>query len=69
MTEWQPIETLLKHQEALVSVTYNLPDGEWATVMWTDWFDDRDGWFRYPRLVEIPFPPTHWMPLPEPPHD
>jgi hypothetical protein len=66
--EWQPIETLPERQEALVCVTHNLPDDEgWETVMWTDWFITGHGWFRYPRLIEIPFPPTHWMPLPDPP--
>ena len=77
---WQPIESLPEHVEALVCVTHNVPADEggtrpptdvdgyvWETVMWTDWFDADHGWFRYPRLIEIPFPPTHWMPLPDAP--
>jgi hypothetical protein len=79
MSGWQPIETLPEGAEALVCVTHNVPANEndsrpsagdgyvWETVMWTDWFDAEDGWFRWPRLIEIPFPPTHWMPLPDPP--
>jgi hypothetical protein len=76
---WQPIETLPAHAEAVVCCTYNVPSDDddprpparegyvWETAIWTDWFDSKRGWFRYPRLIEIPFPPTHWMPLPEPP--
>lgn len=68
--DWQPIETMPERVEALVCITHNIPgeeDYEWETIMWTDWYSAATGWFRYPRLIEIPFPPTHWMPLPPPP--
>jgi hypothetical protein len=76
---WQPIESLPEHTDALVCVTYNVPGEEddsrppagdsyvWETVQWVDWYSKERGWFCYPRLVEIPFPPTHWRALPEPP--
>lgn len=77
--EWMPIETLPECTEALVCVTHNVPGEDddarppagngyvWETVQWTDWHSSEHGWFRQPRLIEIPFPPTHWMPLPAPP--
>ncbi len=67
MSEWQPIETAPKDgTEILVCITYNLPDDEWETVQWVDGW--RSGkWFRYHDKIYIPFPPTHWMPLPPPP--
>ena len=78
--EWQPIETLPEHTEALVCVTHNVPaedddprpptgvDGYvWETVQWVDWHDSDGNWFSWPHLIHIPFPPTHWMHLPEPP--
>lgn len=79
MPKWELIETLPEYQEALVCVTYSVPSEEdddrpsagdgyvWETVMWTDWFTKERGWFRYPRLIEIPCEPTRWLPLPSPP--
>lgn len=67
---WQPISTLPQHKEALVCVTHNMPGDlgeEWETVMWVDSWDDELGWSVYPRLIEVPFPPTYWQPLPKPP--
>ena len=78
--EWKPIETLPDCTNALVCVTYNIPaeDGDtrpqagvvgyvWETVMWVDCRVPEHGWFTYPLLIHVPFPPTHWMPLPPPP--
>lgn len=79
MSEWQPIETLPERTDALVCVTYNVPaeDGDqrptagdgyvWETVQWVDSFTEEYGWLSYPQLIHVPFPPSHWMPLPEPP--
>lgn len=67
---WQPIETLPEFTDALVCVTHNVP-GEsgmkWETVMWVDWWCEANGWYDFPKLIHIPFPPTHWMPLPPAP--
>ena len=64
---WQLIETAPRDgTDVLVCVTYNLPDDEWQTATWVDnWF--ADGWTRWADRIDIPFTPTHWMPLPEPP--
>lgn len=66
---WQPIETAPKDgTDILVCVTHNLPDDEWETIQWVDWRRGDDVvWPRYWERIDIPFPPTHWMPLPEPP--
>ena len=79
--EWQPIETLPIGRPALVCVTFNVPgsindtrpptgtlDYVWETEYWVDWkVADGCGWAICPGLIHIPFPPTHWMPLPAPP--
>lgn len=79
--EWQPIETLPEYERALVCVTYNVSGEtamEWHTDQWVDmWFTAEEcdceppcrEWFSFPRLIEIPCSPTHWMPLPPPPGD
>jgi len=78
--DWQPIETLPEFTDALVCVTYNVPAEEddkhppadtegyvWETVQWVDWWCKERGWFSFGQLIHVPFPPTHWMPLPTPP--
>lgn len=65
---WQPIETAPRDgTDILVCVTYNGPAGEWETAQWVDWARDDLVWPNYWRHIEIPFPPTHWQPLPAPP--
>jgi hypothetical protein len=54
-TVWREIASAEEGEDVLVCVTHNLPDGQWETVMWVDY------------LFDIPFRPTHWMPLPPPP--
>jgi hypothetical protein len=79
MMEWRKIDTLPPNTDALVCVTHNVPGDEidtrpdagngyvWETVQWVDWVSENGEWFSYPRLIHVPFPPTHWMPLPSPP--
>lgn len=55
-------------EDILVCVTYNLDDREYETKQWVDsWFDEIKSWMVYGERIDIPFPPTHWMPLPKPP--
>lgn len=79
-SEWKPIETLPRFKDVLVCVTHNVPSEEgdkrpptgedgyvWETVQWVDCYLGEKGWFVFPHLIHVPFPPTHWMPLPAPP--
>lgn len=69
--EWQPIETAPKEQGAEIWA-YN---GEQARMRWFAWVDDGGGalWIYADGLLSDvdpdPIQPTHWMPLPEAPHD
>ena len=65
---WQPIETApIDGTDILVCVTYNLSDDEWETKIWVDWQVPSERWPGYWARIDIPFSPTHWMPLPPPP--
>lgn len=61
MSEWEPITTAPTGERVLV---YGAKRLQWAVAEYTD----KDGWEvescsdRYSI-----YPPTHWMPLPEPP--
>lgn len=70
MGDWQPIETAPKDgTEILVCVSYNLgceEDG-YETKTWVDWALEPYVWPQFRDRIDIPFPPTHWMPLPSPP--
>ena len=64
--EWQPISTAPKDgTHVLVSVTF-LVDDEPHSETWVDFWHD-GSWMMFPNLIMVPFPPTYWMPLPEPP--
>lgn len=66
--EWADIETApMDGTDILVCVTHNLPDGEWETIQWVDYIIADDAFPIYSDRCDIPFPPTHWMPLPAPP--
>lgn len=68
MSEWRPIESAPRDcTEILVCVTHNLPDGQWQTIQWVDWLFPDGVWGHFGGRIDIPFPPTDWMPLPEPP--
>lgn len=65
---WMPIESAPKDgSEILVCVTYNLSSDEWETMTWVDWEAPPHIWPVYRSRIDIPFPPTHWQPLPKPP--
>jgi uncharacterized protein DUF551 len=68
MSEWQPIETApIDGTDILVCMTHNLSADEWETIQWVDYQIPGAYWPVFSNRVDIPFPPTHWMPLPEPP--
>lgn len=69
-SQWQPISTYpMDGTDALVCVTYNISADEWETLQWVDWCAPAYPWHVYSNRIDIPFPPTHWMPLPAPPSE
>lgn len=65
MSEWQTIDTApIDGTDILVCVTYNLSADEWETAMWVDWQIPACNWPIFRGRIDIPFQPTHWMPLP-----
>ena len=73
MTEWQPIETapkdgvtiLTQHRDDLFPQCAFCIDGEWLRQ--TEGPEDVVG-LGSGKWEPLYRPPTHWMPLPEPPH-
>jgi hypothetical protein len=60
---WQPIETAPKSKRVLVFVpikNHRLVIG-WQTMDIGLWLDE--------KMEPMSYPPTHWMPLPERPHE
>lgn len=67
-SEWKTIDTAPKDgTPVLVCVTYSLSNDEWETKQWVDAQSPHIQWPTYWRSIDIPLPPTHWMPLPPPP--
>ena len=72
-TLWQPIETVPKDGRRVLLAKYvratNVHTGEpyWRNVWITEdgWNADEDQWSDDGGESQ----PTHWQPLPEPPHD
>ena len=67
--EWKPVaEYKPEFGDVLVCVTFNLgaPEDDYETVQWVD-FIAGDKWAHFLELIHVPFPPTHWMPLPSAP--
>lgn len=75
MSEWQPIETAPRIRERVLLYvptemggSYTVQIGQWDDDYKSDdpypfWRYDGDETSRYSRA----HPPTHWMPLPDPP--
>lgn len=61
MTDWQPIETAPKDGARILGT-----DGHSVEVIYNA---RGTGWFNQSAEISMwrVFPPTHWMPLPEPP--
>jgi hypothetical protein len=63
MSEWQPIKTAPKDRTIIVLGAYYPKTDIWGDP-WACWWGPGAGeWMRWPHK----HPPTHWMPLPEPP--
>ena len=64
---WLPIDTAPQDSRVMFVVrAYNAEIGRghlYTSDPWCVWSDDFGRFMRWPH----PFPPTHWMPLPEPP--
>lgn len=70
--EWQPIETA-PHEDRVMIVVADYAES-WP-AFWHDGKDNywvKEGWYDaidYGNLlIATPSNPTHWMPLPTPPH-
>lgn len=66
--QWQPIETAPKDGSEVDLWTANgrVPDAKWNAKRsrWEEW---GLGGFEQMTWVDVDYPPTHWMPLPNPP--
>lgn len=68
VSEWKTIDTApTDGTEILVCVRSSLPGGEYQTHIWIDSLTSKRPWPEFWSRVDLPFIPTHWMPLPEPP--
>lgn len=61
--QWQPIETAPKTTKPIwLAVPGTMRIGYWSEERWRDFYGVS------PRF-DVLFTPTHWMPIPEPPHE
>jgi hypothetical protein len=70
MAEWQPIETAPKNNPKMfvvigIRVKFGNTVSGYISDPWCVWRRGDDGFSRWPH----PFPPTHWMPLPDLPKE
>lgn len=65
MADWQPIETLIDGFVILTDGKEVLPAQSWASLG-DEPAGDLTAW-TYDGYADVPFTPTHWMPLPAPP--
>ena len=82
-TEWQPIETAPKDAAMLLLLKRGHPEDYHSRVVVSFWGDRLSGlfdteencWLNWHEGFDgdsvwaVVSDPTHWMPLPEPPHD
>ena len=73
MAKWQPIETAPKDADILLygpsSDGPRVTEGYWMKAQYDYEFDRTHPafWFSMDGGFTKKYPPTHWMPLPEPP--
>lgn len=67
MSEWQPIETAPRDGTCII-VYRPKHDGDYIPKVGVDWWMTKD--LLVPTWAESrkDCPPTHWQPLPHPPH-
>jgi hypothetical protein len=71
MSEWQPIETAPKDGTRILG--YDATDADDTQPQIVCWLGipDKPGWYitfdHTPCNGDVWKPPTHWMPLPQPP--
>ena len=63
MTDWQPISTAPKDGTRILAHWLYHGDFAYEVVAWDE---DSKEWFAMSFGLQ---PPTHWMPLPEAPHN
>lgn len=61
-TQWRPIETAPKDGTRII---VGCKDVVWCDAGWQNMKRVPDRWESF--IGPVPFQPTHWMPLPEPP--
>jgi hypothetical protein len=64
--EWQPIETAPKDGTKIICYSPEAPGGK-IRVTWYRNPSDHAGYLGWGEFNMVYWPPTHWMPLPEPP--
>lgn len=68
LTEWRDIATAPRDgTPILVMVEYNIGDDEWVVDQWVDCRSSERRWPVFQSRIDIPLPPTHWLPLPSAP--
>lgn len=68
LTEWQPIETLVKEHGVKFLARIVSSSGKRIEYTVMEWRNEEDAaWFIDGLELSNAFNPTHWMPLPEPP--
>jgi hypothetical protein len=70
MSDWQPIETAPKMKMVLlwaatdIDAYGSITNWKMETGYWSEFYNS---WAWPQRIASYDVPPTHWMPLPDPP--